>query len=136
MDNATQLQEVGIEPTSNRLLIFSQFINTHKPLSALTILNVIKDRRIHRATVFRCIKLLEEKKLLKRVDFMEGEYRYELSSLPHHHHAVCKTCGAVERVDTCTVEELRKQLKKQIGFQVINHSFELFGVCKKCAELV
>jgi Fur family ferric uptake transcriptional regulator len=80
--------------------------------------------------------LLEEKRLLKRVDFMEGEYRYELSSLPHHHHAVCKTCGAVEGVETCIVEELRKKLKKQIGFNVIDHSFELFGVCKKCSDLI
>jgi Fur family ferric uptake transcriptional regulator len=136
MDNATQLQDKGIEPTDKRVEIYSLFSNSPTPLSATAVLTCMKIGSVHRATIFRAIKLFEDKGLIKRVDFMEGEYRYELSSLPHHHHAVCKTCGAVEAVETCIVEELKKKLKRQNGFHVIDHSFELFGVCKKCTALV
>jgi Fur family ferric uptake transcriptional regulator len=136
MEKATQLHIKGIEPTDNRRLILSYFMSAHEPLSASALLLLLKGKRIHRATVFRILSLFEEKDILSRVDFHEGEYRFELSAIPHHHHTVCKTCGAVERVDWCMVKDAKTQIKKRTGFRIIDHSFTFWGVCKKCTELV
>ena len=132
MDNATQLQEFGIEPTANRIQILSLFVGAHYPLSASIIIQMSRERKIHRATVFRIISLFEDRKLLKRIDFMEGEFRYELTSLPHHHHLVCRACGDIQTLKECPVEDVIKRVKRMAGFQTLDHSCELFGICKKC----
>lgn len=136
MDNATQLQTNDIEPTDKRLKIFSLFMSSMEPLSAASLCMLLVGTRIHRATIFRTLALFEKSNIIRRVDFKEGEYRYELGSLPHHHHCICKTCGAIESIDMCTISETKKQIKKRIGFQVIDHAFTLFGICKKCMDLI
>jgi Fur family ferric uptake transcriptional regulator len=107
-----------------------------EPLSAASLSRLLVGTRIHRATIFRTLALLEKKNIIRRVDFKEGEYRYELGTLPHHHHCICKSCGAIESIDICTISETKKQIKKRIGFQVIDHAFTLFGICKKCIALI
>lgn len=136
MDNATQLQTSGIEPTDKRVTIFSHFVDSPIPLSVTQLIILMKDLRVHRSTVFRAVKLLEEKQLIRRIDFSEGESRFEISSLPHHHHAVCRTCGAVESINVCTIDDIQKSIKKRSGFSTVDHTLTLFGVCKKCKELV
>ena len=136
MDIATQLQKKGIEPTDKRILILSLFLDAHEPLSASMLILLTKGLHIHRATVFRTLILLEKKSLIRRVDFNEGECRYELSSLPHHHHAVCRTCGAVELVTSCIIHDVKNLQKKQTGFSTVDHAITLYGMCKKCTNLI
>ncbi|MCX6731355.1 MAG: Fur family transcriptional regulator [Candidatus Roizmanbacteria bacterium] len=136
MDNATQLQTSGIEPTDKRVTIFSHFVDSPTPLSATQLIKLMKDKRVHRSTVFRAVKLFEEKQLIKRIDFAEGESRFEIANLPHHHHAVCRTCGGIELIDDCITDRIQKNIKKRLGFSTVDHSLTLFGVCKKCKDLV
>jgi Fe2+ or Zn2+ uptake regulation protein len=136
MDIATQLHNKGIEPTDKRVTIYSLFLNSSTPLSVAKIIVQINDKRVHRSTVFRAVKLFEEKELIRRIDFMEDELRFEIASLPHHHHAVCRTCGEVESIDECTIDDIKKSIRKRSGFSVLDHSLVLFGVCKKCKELI
>lgn len=136
MDNATQLHIYGIEPTDKREVIYSLFKNSITPLSVSMLLRLLKGERINRATVFRIVKLFEIKQLIKRIDLAEGELRFELASLPHHHHALCRTCGAIESINICITDEEKKQVKKSLGFSILDHSLILFGVCKKCKKLV
>lgn len=136
MDNAIQLQTYGIEPTDKRELVYSLFKNSTTPLSVSMLLRLLSGAHINRATVFRIVKLFEIKQLIKRIDLVEGELRFEIASLPHHHHAHCRTCGAVEIVDVCITEGAKTRVKRSLGFEVLDHSLILFGVCKKCKELV
>ncbi len=136
MDNATQLHAFGIEPTTNRIQILSLFLDAHFPLSASVLIRMTREKKIHRATIFRTISLFEERKLVKRIDFMEGEFRYELTTLPHHHHLICRACGDIQTMEECPVTNVVKRVKRKTGFQTIDHSCELFGVCKKCSVLV
>lgn len=136
MDNATQLHNMGIEPTDNRIVILSHFMESSTPLSAKQLIVKIKGKQINRATVFRILKLFEEKQIIQRIDFSEGESRFEISSLPHHHHAICRTCGSMERIDECSITDMQKYAKKKLGFSILDHSITLFGVCKKCKALV
>ena len=69
MDNATQLQIKGIEPTDKRLKILALFMSAEYPLSAVSLSALLVGTRIHRATVFRTLVLFERKKIIRRVDF-------------------------------------------------------------------
>lgn len=138
MDTATQLQNVGIQPTGQRIIIYKMFSHASAPLSVTSILALLHEQNepVHRATVFRTVHLFELKRLLRKVDFFEGELRYELASLPHHHHAVCRTCGKIETIYDCVIHDIQKAVRRRLGFEIVEHSFEIFGICKQCKKLI
>lgn len=105
-----------------------------KPLDVEHILEMLKKRNIEvdRTTVFRMVNKLVKAGILTRLEFNEGKARYELSSLPHHHHAVCTICGKTEDIEKCDIEEISKNVEKKMEFKTLTHRLELFGVCREC----
>ncbi len=134
MDTKTQLHEGQIQPTKARLAILDILGATQKPLDTLSVLERIQKKHIgiDRATVFRALKLLISKNMVHRVELSEGKSRYELSTLPHHHHLVCNQCGTIEDVRTCDIKSLEKNISKKTNFQINHHHLEFFGLCGKC----
>jgi Fe2+ or Zn2+ uptake regulation protein len=124
-----------IKPTPNRLAVFNILKKAKEPLSIVRIIELLKAEApsINRATVFRIINLFAEKRLVKRLDFSEGNFRYELSSFPHHHHLVCAGCGAVDDIPL-NDNYLIKQVRERTNFKVKSHSLEFFGICTDCQQ--
>ncbi len=56
------------------------------------------DARISIATVYRTVRLLEEKGILERRDFGGGRARYEPTEHGHHYHLIDVETGKVHRV--------------------------------------
>jgi Fur family transcriptional regulator, ferric uptake regulator len=93
------------------------------------------DRPVGVATVYRTLDLLEELKLVQRLDIGGGSARYE-PALPggahHHHHLVCDRCGRVTPFEDEPLEHAIEMLAKRLDYEVGEHDVILKGRCPRC----
>ena len=85
------------------------------------------DSRISIATVYRTVRLLEEKGILERRDFGGGRARYEPSEHGHHHHLIDVETGRVIEFEDAEHERVLAAIAARLGFDLVSHRLELFG---------
>ncbi|MGI9391943.1 MAG: Fur family transcriptional regulator [Parvibaculales bacterium] len=89
------------------------------------------DKAISIATVYRTLNLFEELGILTRHDFKEGKTRYEASSEQHHDHLIDVNTGEVIEFVNERIEQLQEEIAKELGYRLIDHRLELYGVKRK-----
>ncbi|MBA7544484.1 Ferric uptake regulation protein [subsurface metagenome] len=97
--------------------------------------DIIKSKHpgIGKATVYRNLKLLEEAKIIVRVEFGDGHFRYELClGREHHDHLICEKCRKSVEVIDPQIETLQEILANKHGFHLTGHRLYLYGLCEKC----
>jgi Fur family ferric uptake transcriptional regulator len=63
----------------------------------------------------------------------DGETLYRQCEVAaHHHHLVCRVCGATVEVDGPTVEAWTRKIAAQNDFDEVSHTLEIFGRCSRC----
>ncbi len=92
------------------------------------------DPRISIATVYRTVKLLEEASILERHDFGDGRARYEEAPEEHHDHLIDANSGEVIEFFNEEIEELQQKIAKELGYKLVDHRLELYGVKLKPEE--
>jgi Fur family ferric uptake transcriptional regulator len=84
-------------------------------------------------TVYRTLQAMAD---AGEVDVMRppgGEHLYRRCSDGHHHHLVCRGCGATVEVLGPTVETWADRVAAQHGYTGVSHTVEIFGTCPECA---
>jgi Fur family transcriptional regulator, ferric uptake regulator len=84
------------------------------------------------ATVYRALKSFCES---GEVDVIhsEGEARYRIcDSTQHHHHLVCRGCGASVEIQNPELEAWALEVADKYGFQPVGHTLEIYGDCRSC----
>ncbi|MCP5382538.1 MAG: transcriptional repressor [Kordiimonadaceae bacterium] len=89
------------------------------------------DNQISIATVYRTVRLFEEANILERHDFRDGRSRYELVTESHHDHMIDIESGEVIEFFDEEIEQLQKSIAKKLGYELVDHRMELYGVKKK-----
>ncbi len=94
-----------------------------------------RKRPVGIATVYRTLELLEQLRLVQRLDVGGGSARYE-PALPggehHHHHFVCEDCGRVTPFEDDGLEAAIATLGKRLTYRVGEHDVILKGSCGDC----
>ena len=85
------------------------------------------DPRISIATVYRTVRLLEERGILERRDFGGGRARYEATEHGHHHHLIDVETGRVIEFSDPEHERVLQAIAARLGFDLVSHRLELFG---------
>jgi Fur family ferric uptake transcriptional regulator len=135
-----KLKNKGYRNTEQRQAVLSAIIdNQGRHLSTEEIYDIVKEvsPEIGLATVYRTLLLLEEMKLIHKIDFNDGRSRYELtkSNEEHlHHHLVCTQCGSINEVKEDLLGQLEDQIYNKNGFLVTNHSVKFYGICSDCQK--
>jgi Fur family ferric uptake transcriptional regulator len=88
------------------------------------------DPHISIATVYRTVKLFEDAGILERHDFRDGRSRYEETSESHHDHLIDVQSGRVVEFRNEDIEKLQRMIAEELGFELIDHRLELYGVPK------
>ncbi|MFO7849945.1 MAG: transcriptional repressor [Spirochaetia bacterium] len=82
-------------------------------------------------TVYRNLGILEEKGLVRKIQYGSTFDRYDAVTEPHYHF-VCRVCGRVYDVPVSLFEELEHKAASSTEHKIENHRVDFFGVCKKC----
>ena len=85
------------------------------------------DGRISIATVYRTVRLLEEKGILARRDFGGGRARYEPTAHGRHYHLIDVETGKVIEFEDAEHEKLMQAIALRLGFDLVSYRLELFG---------
>ena len=86
------------------------------------------DPGISIATVYRTVRLFEEAGILDRHDFGDGRARYEAAPEAHHDHLIDVESGKVVEFVDPELEALQKQIAEKLGYRLVDHRMELYGV--------
>jgi Fur family transcriptional regulator, ferric uptake regulator len=84
------------------------------------------------ATVYRTLQRLAEAGEVDLLRTEDGEAIYRRCSNAHHHHLVCRECGATVEVEGPAVERWTRQIAEEHGYADVSHTLEIFGVCGSC----
>jgi Fur family ferric uptake transcriptional regulator len=87
-----------------------------------------RDPRISLSTVYRTVRLFEGAGILERHDFGDGRARYEPAGLGHHDHLINVKTGEVIEFSNEQIEKLQENVARELGFRLIGHRLELFGM--------
>tara|TARA_B100000678_G_scaffold285205_1_gene287963 strand:+ start:25418 stop:25861 length:444 start_codon:yes stop_codon:yes gene_type:complete len=86
------------------------------------------DRNISLATVYRTVKLFEEAGIIERHDFRDGRSRFEEATDDHHDHLIDVRTGDVIEFVNEEIERLQVEIAKKLGYKLVDHRLELYGV--------
>jgi Fur family ferric uptake transcriptional regulator len=84
------------------------------------------------ATVYRTLQLLADHDEVDVLRGRDGEASYRRCSDTHHHHLVCRVCGATVEVEGPAVEQWTRSVAEQHGYAQVSHTLEIFGTCPRC----
>ena len=86
------------------------------------------------ATVYRTLQRLADSGEVDLFRTESGETIYRRCSDSHHHHLVCRSCGATVEVEGPTVERWTRAIAEEHGYADVSHSLEIFGTCPDCSK--
>jgi Fur family transcriptional regulator, ferric uptake regulator len=92
------------------------------------------DSSISLATVYRTVKLFEDAGIIERHDFRDGRARYEEVPDEHHDHLIDIKTGGVVEFHSEEIEELQIEIARKLGYKLVDHRLELYGVPLKDGE--
>ncbi len=83
-------------------------------------------------TVYRTLQTMAAAELVDTLRIDTGESVYRRCSAHHHHHLVCRECGATVEVEGPEVEAWAAEVAVAHGFSEVSHTIEIFGTCAAC----
>ena len=131
-----QCIEKGLKMTEQRRVIAQVLsdANDHPDVETLYARASEVDPKIGMATVYRTVRLFEEAGIIEKHDFRDGRARYEGASDHHHDHLVDLRSGEVLEFFNEEIERLQKKIAKELGYKLVDHRMELYGVPLKDGE--
>ena len=85
------------------------------------------------ATVYRNLRQLQQKGLVRCRHLPTGEMLYAPMERDQHH-LTCVDCGKTLRIENCPLHNLELPLDEKNEFQLLFHTLEFFGICKDCTK--
>ena len=131
MDRIEQLCiERGMRMTEQRRVIARvlSMSEDHPDVEELYRRASAQDPHISIATVYRTVRLFEEAGVVERHDFGDGRSRYEEAGDDHHDHLINTKTGEVVEFFDEEIEKMKEAIAERLGYKLIGHKLELYGV--------
>lgn len=132
------LEEAGVKPTSNRILVLRSLHEATSPKSLIEL--ETKLETLDRSSILRVLTLLCEHGLVHVMEDGRGVSKYEMCHAGHHahhdahdlHHAhfYCEKCDKVYCLEDVDVPEINLPE----GFELKGVNFMLKGICRDCSR--
>ena len=128
-----KLEEKKIKPTTMRLLVLRQLVESGSAISLLDL--EAKFERADKTTLYRTLKTFEEKKLIHSIEDGTGSVKYalcdegcECEPQDQHVHFHCVKCGETY----CLTKSKIPQTQIPVGFNASSASMVYKGTCINC----
>ena len=127
----------GLRMTSQRKIIAQVLENAadHPDVEELYKRTSKIDPTISIATVYRTVKLFDEAGILDKLEFGDGRARYEDAEREHHDHLIDINSGRVIEFMDSDIEKLQEKIAQKLGYRLMGHKLELYGVPLKKPSL-
>jgi Fur family ferric uptake transcriptional regulator len=124
----------GLRPTRQRIAVAEAMASFDGFRSAQDIHDLLGRRgeRVGLATVYRTLQRMVEAGEVDLLRTEDGEASYRRCSDTHHHHLVCRDCGATIEVEGPGVERWTRAIAVEHGYADVSHTLEIFGTCPSC----
>lgn len=141
IDNALEQAELlcsdrGVRLTSLRKRVFTLIWQSHKPLGAYDILNILATedgRNVAPPTVYRALDFLLENHLIHR---LASRNAFVGCANPMHNHAgyflICSECNNVLELEHTSISQAIETTAKKADFLITDQTVEVVGLCSKC----
>ncbi len=122
-------------PTRQRLAITEELARFEDFRSAQEVHESLRagGATIGLSTVYRALQAMAEAGEVDVIRGESGEAAYRRCSDTHHHHLVCRSCGATVEVEGPAVERWTRSVAADHGYSDVSHTLEIFGTCPSCA---
>ena len=126
-------KQKGVKLTDQRKLIARIMSDSHDHPNVDALYKRVSkiDSKISIATVYRTVKLFEEAGILTKHDFRGEKARYEELPDSHHDHLIDVQSGEIVEFVDEEIEKLQKTVAEKLGYQLVDHKLELYGIKKK-----
>ena len=125
----------GIKPTHQRTEVYRELRATEEHPTAETIYRNVKKRipAISQDTVYRTLRLFEEKGLISRVSAIGESMRFD-GNTKRHHHFICTECGKIRDFYSDGFNNLTAPEEVTTLGEVNSVHVEIRGVCNICQK--
>ena len=133
MFDVNRLEKHGIKPSITRIKIFDYLLEHDHP-SVDEIYQALKLElpTLSKTTVYNVLNLFQEHHLVSTVALNPKELRYEINHQPHTHFQ-CVNCGEIYDLPYVPIDY---QTIRQEGFEFLDHSLVVKGICSKCKKVL
>ncbi len=126
-----ELRKAGLKITLPRVKILQILESTEKGSQHMSAEDVYRalltaGEDVGLATVYRVLTQFESAGLVTRHHFETGHSVFELAKGEHHDHMVCVNSGDVVEFTDPIIEERQREIAKEHGFDLIDHSLVLY----------
>lgn len=130
----TSTDRQPLRPTRQRIAVTEALASFDDFRSAQEIHDLISQQgdSVGLATVYRTLSALADAGEVDMLRNEDGEAIWRSCSDTHHHHLVCRTCGATVEVEGPAVERWTNAIAGEHGYGDISHTLEIFGTCPAC----
>jgi Fur family ferric uptake transcriptional regulator len=127
-------QIAGARPTRQRVAVAEVLTSLTDFRSAQEIHDLLAERgeQVGLATVYRSLQRMADAGDVDVLRTNDGSAIYRRCSDTHHHHLVCRECGATVEVEGPAVERWTRQIADEHGYAEVSHTLEIFGTCPDC----
>lgn len=124
----------AIRPTRQRRAVAAVLGRTDDFRTAQEIHELLRadGERVGLSTVYRTLQTMADTGEVDVLRSDAGEAAYRRCSESHHHHLVCRRCGATVEVEGPEVEKWTRAVASAHGYSEVSHTLEIFGTCPTC----
>ncbi|KAF0227357.1 MAG: Fur family transcriptional regulator ferric uptake [Beijerinckiaceae bacterium] len=125
------IKTVGLRMTEQRKVILRVLAEAsdHPDANELYHRAYAIDGTVSLSTVYRTLRLLEEKGAIQRHAFDEGRARFENTDAEHHDHLIDLDTSMVIEFRSEEIEKLQTEIAARLGYDIVRHKLELY--CRK-----
>ena len=134
-DVERQLRGAGLRVTRPRLAVLAA-VRAHPHADTESIIGYVRDDlgEVSHQAVYDVLRALTDARLLRRFHPRGSVARYEARVGDNHHHAVCRSCGAIADVDCAVGETPCLTAADRSAYEIDEAEVIYWGRCPRCAS--
>jgi Fur family ferric uptake transcriptional regulator len=125
----------GLGFSNGREVVFDEVIQAHGHFSAEELVKQCKrnNRKVSRATVYRCLREFLEAGVIRETAFGEKHLHFEhVYDEELHHHAHCIRCHSNIEFPDLKEDNVYRPILEKRGFKILGHELHFYGLCRNC----
>jgi Fur family ferric uptake transcriptional regulator len=128
------LRAAGLRVTRPRIAVLGA-VRDHPHADTYSIIHLVRGElgAVSQQAVYDVLQALTDAAVLRRIQPLGSVARYESRVGDNHHHAVCRSCGAIADVDCAVGEAPCLSASHDHGFVIDEAEVIYWGVCPECS---